>query len=95
MPSLLRRALSTTGLVAALALAGSSLSAPAEAAAKPPPSSQLKVVQRTDHRLAVQFAVPAAFYHPGAGSVVRLTGGRTSARSGPSASGALPRTSSD
>ncbi|WP_131404043.1 hypothetical protein [Aeromicrobium sp. IC_218] len=38
-------------------------------------------MQRTDHRLAVQFAVPAAFYRPGAGSVVRLTAGRTPAAS--------------
>lgn len=76
-------------LVGGLVLAGASLGAPAQAAAKPPAASQLKVVQRADHQLAVQFAVPTAFYHPGAGSVVRLTGGRTPAAS-PSKGYAVP-----
>lgn len=71
-----------TAMVAGgLVLAAASVGAPAQAAARPPAASHLKVVQRTDHRLAVQFAVPAAFYRPGAGSVVRLTAGRTPAAS--------------
>lgn len=51
----------------------------ASAATAPPAASQLKVVQRTDHSLTIKFAVPAAYYHPGAGVVVRITRGYTPA----------------
>jgi hypothetical protein len=51
----------------------------AEAAKRPPRVSQVRVVERAPHQLAIQFAVPAAYYRPGAGVVVRLTRGRTPA----------------
>jgi hypothetical protein len=54
---------------------------PATAAPAPPAVSQVRVEQRTDHTLTIKFAVPAAYYHPGAGVVVRLTRGRTPAAS--------------
>jgi hypothetical protein len=51
----------------------------ASAATAPPAASQLQVVHRTDHSLTIKFAVPAAYYHPGAGAVVRITRGYTPA----------------
>ncbi|MET0695248.1 MAG: hypothetical protein ABWY56_15045 [Propionibacteriaceae bacterium] len=54
---------------------------PAAAATTPPPASQLRLSDRSDHMLELQFAVPAAYYHPGASAVVRITRGRTPAAS--------------
>jgi hypothetical protein len=66
-----------TILVVALALVAAGLGfAPADAAARPPRVSKVQVVERTFNALTIRFAVPAAYYHPGAGVVVRLTQGR-------------------
>lgn len=54
---------------------------PATAATPPPPVSQVRVIQKTDHQITIQFAVPAAYYHPGARAVVRITRGKTPAAS--------------
>lgn len=75
------------GLVSALVLTMATLVAPlvtppvpaSAATVRPPAVSQLKLIRHTDHSLAISFAVPAAYYHPGAGVVVRITRGHTPA----------------
>jgi hypothetical protein len=67
------------GVVLAFVAATLGLAAPSSAASKPPSVSRVHLVKRGDHTLTIAFAVPAAYYHRGAGVVVRLTRGKTAA----------------
>src|SRR3954466_4172616 len=64
---------------------------PSSAATAPPPVSSITVTERTAHRVTISYAVPAAYYSPGGGGVVRLTRGHTPAAS-PTAGYAVPVT---
>ena len=64
---------------------------PSSAATAPPPVSSPTVTERTAHRVTISYAVPAAYYSPGGGGVVRLTRGHTPAAS-PTAGYAVPVT---
>lgn len=70
------RGLLAWGVVLALVAASLGLAGPATAASKPRPVSKVHLVKRGDHTLTIKFAVPAAYYHQGAGVVVRLTRGK-------------------
>ncbi len=90
-PPIRRRALPvlTTLLVAVAALV---VPAPGSSAATaPPPVSNITVTERTAHRITISYVVPAAYYSPGGGGVVRLTRGSTPAAS-PTAGYAVPVT---
>jgi hypothetical protein len=78
-PRTLSRGLLAWGVVLTLVAASLGLVGPATAASKPPPVSGVHLVKRADHALTIAFAVPAAYYHRGAGVVVRLTRGKTAA----------------
>jgi hypothetical protein len=77
-------ALATAVLPAASATASA-------AATAPPPVSGITVTERTAHRVTITYLVPAAYYSPGGGGVVRLTRGYTPAAS-PTSGYAVPVT---
>lgn len=77
-------------LVLAIALASAFVGLrPAAAATAPPPVSTITVTERTAYGLGIAFVVPAAYYAPNSGGVVRITRGYTPA-STPSAGYAVP-----
>ncbi|MER7073368.1 hypothetical protein [Terrabacter sp. NPDC000476] len=63
----------------------------ATAATAPPPVSGITVTERTAHRVTISYLVPAAYYSPGGGGVVRVTRGYTPAAS-PTSGYAVPVT---
>ncbi len=90
-PSTRRRASLVLATVLAAVAALLVPAASSTAATAPPPVSNITVTERTAHRIAISYVVPAAYYSPGGGGVVRLTRGYTPAAT-PSAGYAVPVT---
>ncbi|WP_345508282.1 hypothetical protein [Terrabacter aeriphilus] len=80
-----------TAVLPATSATGATSAATASAATAPPPVSGITVTERTAHRVTISYLVPAAYYSPGGGGVVRVTRGHTPAAS-PTSGYAVPVT---